>query len=533
MKAYLARIDYRVEVWSFDQVPAGSSNTSQLESQRDLIYSTSIKNVEDPVVLVQQEGENEQVPSHIVLLWEIELFLSRPRTRMSEPSIHIHSLVNIRQTEDEEIATEVVLTPFEAAETNVLEPLHQLPGWAGSPPYLAASRLKRVVPPVPKPNKQLRLEHMSPKYRVVPATMTRMRYTRLATPSPLPTTIASLDVDIIPFMEIDASIEEVDVTLVGGAVENFMAGMLPIACHSRDSITFLYRLHPSQSTVTSTMATPVTPSSLAHIDVLSITMQLRVKLSDTCTPLIRMEWTTNVDFFQALNPSFGAPSQPIQRRNRPSSLPLNGGTGIGITQAFDASLQPARPLSGTNNVTVSFTAPARPVTLGKPFSWQLLIVNQSKNTIKYAIIPLTRIPRNPAPSSHFAKRHAPKSSTASFHPTERRHAREGEADVDFAQAVVDENVVYAMQHSSIVPPDTDLMALTAEIRVGPLGPNQCHEGIIEMVAFKEGTLRVDAIRVIDLAKETSEGIGAPGVMMDIRDLPDVIVRKEAESNSDC
>ena len=67
------------------------------------------------------------------------------------------------------------------------------------------------------------------------------------------------------------------------------------------------------------------------------------------------------------------------------------------------------------------------------------------------------------------------------------------------------------------------MAITAEVRVGPLGPGQCHEGAIEMVAFTAGTLRVDAIRVIDLVREAEEGVGAMGVMVDIRDLPDVVV----------
>jgi hypothetical protein len=54
-----------------------------------------------------------------------------------------------------------------------------------------------------------------------------------------------------------------------------------------------------------------------------------------------------------------------------------------------------------------------------------------------------------------------------------------------------------------------------------LGPGQCHESQIQMVAFKAGTLRVDAMRVVDLVREFEEG--ATGVFTDIRDLPDVVV----------
>ena len=81
-----------------------------------------------------------------------------------------------------------------------------------------------------------------------------------------------------------------------------------------------------------------------------------------------------------------------------------------------------------------------------------------------------------------------------------------------------------MQHANLVPPDTDLMSLTAEVRIGPLGPGQCHEAQIEMVAFKAGVLMVDSIRVIDNVREAEEGIHAAGVTTDIRDLPDVVVK---------
>jgi hypothetical protein len=243
-----------------------------------------------------------------------------------------------------------------------------------------------------------------------------------------------------------------------------------------------------------------------------------------------MAWNANVDFFQALNPSFGGPTQPIQRNHRPSSLALAHGNGRSSqSQSLSVSLQPIFANGATSQVTISFTAPDLPVKVGKPFFWNVLVVNGSTKPAKLAIIPLPRIPRASSPSAHVAKRHVPKSSNASFQPGERRHVRDEGSDVDFARAVVDEYVVYAMQHSNAVPAVTDIVSLTAEIRIGLLAPGQCHESSIEMVAYKPGTLKVDAVRIIDLVKEAEEGTSAAGVILDIRDLPDVVVTDLATS----
>ena len=521
LNSYLSRSECKVEAWCFDQPPSAPGNASPLEPVRDLLYASFVKDIHDPIVTVKQDDENGRVSKHMILLWEVELILHRPRLRMPEPSVMLFSVLHVKDTGSEDDSSGATLIPFEPMEPNVLEPLQRLPGLKGTPPYLAASRLERVVPSVPRSNRQLRVENMSPKYRLLQAVIARMRYTRLATPSPTPMAVASLDVDLTPYIDITAVIESVEVTMENGRAKNLMPVLLPMQCHSKDSITFLYRLQPSRKAFPT--STPVLPVALPHIDVLSISLRFQIKLTDASKALVKMDWTTNVDFFQALNPSFGAPSQPIQRYNRPNSLSL-GGPSTQLSQTLYSGLQ---PLSDADHVTISFTAPNEPVILGRSFTWQVLIVNYSKRAAKFAIIPLPRIARNASQTSHFARRHAPKSSTASFHPTERLHAREdGDSEADFAQAVIDENVVYAMQHRNTVSADTDLMALTAELRVGPLGASQCYEGQIEMVAFKEGTLQVDAIRVVDLAREAEEGIGAAGVMTDVRDLPDVVVSKE-------
>jgi hypothetical protein len=205
----------------------------------------------------------------------------------------------------------------------------------------------------------------------------------------------------------------------------------------------------------------------------------------------------------------------------------------GALPAVDAiatSMQPSFNVAIRTGITISFTASAQPVTIGRAFTWKVLVENHSSKMAKIAIIPLPRVQRQVTQAQSFAKRHAPKSSTASFHPSERRHARNGE-DIDIAQAIVDENVVYAMHHAIPIPPETDLMALTAELRIGPLAPGQCHESDIQMVAFEAGSLRCDAMRIVDLVREVEEGGAALGVLTDIRDLPDVVAVKPTDSEA--
>ncbi|KIV78570.1 hypothetical protein PV11_06214 [Exophiala sideris] len=394
-----------------------------------------------------------------------------------------------------------------------------IPRLQQNPPYLAASRLERVLPVTATHKQRFHIAHVpSRRYRAVPAAIARVRYQRVDTLIPTPTNIALLDVEIVPFVRIEASIQDVDLTLKHGRAESIMPGFLPMQCQSGECLTFIHKLHQDINTAEIPLANP-------NIDVLSVRIRLQVHSGRTCQPLVSMDWTTHVDFTQALNPSFGPPSQPIQRPNRPTSLPVNNGNDSGGAFLLTStSLQPTSDVVLRGGLSISFTASALPAIVGEPFTWKVLVVNNSTKAAKITVIPLPRVQRQNSQAQSLAKRHAPKSPTASFHPSERRHTRDKD-DVDVAQAIVDENVVYAMHHANVVPPETDLMALTAELRIGPLAPGQCHECEIQMVAFEAGSLKVDAMRIVDLVKEAEEGGGAPGVVVDIKDLPDVVAVK--------
>ncbi|RMZ89316.1 hypothetical protein DV736_g3454, partial [Chaetothyriales sp. CBS 134916] len=515
----LSRTEFKVEVWAFDRPYHDEESVKPAEPVKDLVLSTNVINIQDPVVLVQTRTVHDAEEEFFTLVWETEITLHRPRIRMSMPSIYLHSLFVV-QRPGTGSKDEALLEPLVPIEPNVLEPMQHLAVFNGRWPYLAASRLERVIPTASTPSTPFRLEHMSPKYRLVPAANARVRFSQLNSAVYATATTASLDLEMTPFVEIEAVVEKVEMEIANGQTENLMPGFVPFKCRSGDLVTFLWRLKLAASGNLS--ARPAIPSASMRVDVLSISILLRLTTSDQCRSTIYMDWTTNVDLSSSLNASFGAPSQSLQRHHRPPDLSLNKERPKQVHHSR-ASLQPT---AGPANVMISFTAAEEPVYPGRPFTWDVLVVNRSAHVAKITIVPLPRIPLAAATSSHFHKRHAPKLSTVSFHPDERPHVRDTQSDVEFAQAIVDGNVVFAMHHSNAAPPPADLISLTAELRIGPLPAGQCHETKVEMAAFKTGVLSVDAMRVIDKVREAEEGINAPGVITDFRDLPDVVVEEE-------
>ncbi|KIV88430.1 hypothetical protein PV10_08115 [Exophiala mesophila] len=521
LKAYLARVALKVDVWAFDESGANDPSIALNSPSREHVISADGFQGHEPIVLASQSAD---LGKTLTLVWEVGLTLSRPRSRNAQQSLVLipSGVVNSPQYDEDDPNRD--LAPFQPLEANVLEPMRSMAGPGANAPYLAVSRLERVLPVAQSHRHRAHIGHVHPRrWKAVPAAIARVRYNKSHTHTVVPTNIALLDMEIIPFVQVEAKVEQVDVSLKNGESQSLMPGFLPMQCRSGDCLTFMYQLQQV------THATSYTNLGLMNpnIDLLSIKIVLRIMVSATCTPVVTMEWTTHVDFTQALNPSYGAPSQPIQRSNRPSSLPVNGLITQPPVTAVSASLQPVYPPLFRSGLSVTFLSSNEPATIGRPFTWKVLLVNQSQGVARIAIIPLPRLQRQTSQAQTLTKRHAPKSSTASFHPSERRHTRNGD-DVDIAQAIVDENVLYVMQHSNSVPPEADLMALTSELRIGPLAPGQCHESEIQMVAFETGTLTADVIRIVDLIKEGEDGVGAPGVVADIRDLPNVVVVEESD-----
>lgn len=549
LHAYISNIELRVDAWAAAVSINDSRSPTDGSPSRDLIASVNINKIDDPLTLVR-DNEGDVV---LQLVWEVRIVLARPRIRALHQTITLLPLATVQGSEDK-TETADLLEPFTALEFNVLEPLNDLPGLREYP-YLPASRLEKYTSPTTKREDKIRLKHTPsspiPAYAVV---MPRLRYTKVNTSMPHPSTLASLDIDMIPVFETNGLIEAVDVSMANGKAILMMPDSLPMPWKSKDCLTFLYELRPASSQAEVAVTDPSTPSTgtNANIDTLSITILVKAKCSDDKSTIIKMSWNANVDFSLALNPSFGAPSQPLQRTNRPSSLnftpyadpskasklPHKITTSLTSTRTASTNLQhqvipTSIPRSESSPIVVSFVADTAPIQVNIPFFWKVLIVNHSSRSVKLAVVPLPRIQRPTNATQQYTKRHAPKASNASLPPNHRllSHCSKGHSRnaLSTAKAVVDEQVVYGLHHqtASAAPNETELVSLTAEIRVGPLGAGQCHETEIQFVAYKTGNFSIDAIRIVDLAKEAEGGVG---MINDIRELPDIFVMDDGENN---
>lgn len=547
LHSYISNTELRVDVW------AAAASTTDLRSpndgspNRDLIASVNIPKIDDPITLVR-DNEGDVV---LQLVWEVRIDLARPRIRALHQAVTFLPLATVQGTE-ENVDDGDFLEPFTALEFNVLEPLNDL-AVAGDYPYLPASRLEKYTSPMIKREDKIRLKHVPsdpiPAYAVV---LPRLKYAKINTSMPLPSTFASLDIDMIPVFETSGVIEAVDVSMANGNAILMMSDSLPVSWKSKDCLSFLYELRAASPQAEITVTEPSNSSNgvNASIDTLSITILVKAKCSANTSTTIRMSWNANVDFSLALNPTFGAPSQPLQRTNRPTSLnfapnpnaikkskaPHKVTTSLTSTRTASTNLQhqvipTSIPQSENSTIVVSFVADTEPARVNVPFSWKVLIVNNSSKSVKLAVVPLPRIQRPTSTTQQYTKRHAPKASNASLPPTQKL-ANQGSkghtrTSPSTAKAVVDEQVLYGLHHqtASAAPSETDLVSLTAEIRIGPLGAGQCHETEIQFVAYKTGVFSVDAIRIVDLVKEAEGGVG---MINDIRELPDIFVVGDTE-----
>ncbi len=74
--------------------------------------------------------------------------------------------------------------------------------------------------------------------------------------------------------------------------------------------------------------------------------------------------------------------------------------------------------------------------------------------------------------------------------------------MDIAPAVMDENIIYALQKAGInAHADTELVPISTDVRVGPLGVGSCHEVQLKLLGLRVGVVRLEAVRVVDLGRE--------------------------------
>ncbi|EPE05581.1 hypothetical protein F503_02320 [Ophiostoma piceae UAMH 11346] len=449
---------------------------------------------------------------------------------------------------------------------NLLESFGGDPALAGVWPRLSAQRVSRVAPATtsafprfqPRPLRGLK----SIDFRIFPAVHTRVRFARPNAVPTNPAVVAMLEVDFTPFFECEAVMSGIEVSLPSGTVTdlNTAEGLaLPLYCVARDHFTFLYRLTPLEYDVSRPLHHQNHPGKMlaggggAATRDLDITIKIKVLVKPgVCTPVLKMSWATSLDFTLPVNPGFGTalmPQSSLQRSHRPSQLSIDGMSSFTAPSVSRPDALPSLEAAAARSkettipdfgITMTLTAPPHKVYAGEEFTWTVFVVNRASQAgggpgapsmlmlpggpgagpqhhaaRKLALIAIPKRRRNDVrvirpPSTAGGQRHSHHLKTAA------QAGGHGGNDVTepVADAVLDENVVHAMQRSSLVD-STDVVCLSsADTRVGPLAPNACHVVELRFVALRAGVVGVEAIRVIDLGSQEH---------VDVHELPAMII----------
>ncbi|KAI4138818.1 MAG: hypothetical protein L6R39_006588 [Caloplaca ligustica] len=397
------------------------------------------------------------------------------------------------------------------ASINVLEPLSGDPWLQGIRPQLTALRLDRISLANNTTSKEqvIRSQPQKP-LPALPAISARVRYSKSGAYTGRHCIIASLIIETAPFQDDQIELTDVNMRLFDGTAEDLCKGRaisLPMTCQPRDNIIFLFRLLPHDGQYPSSKATH-------NSRALDISVEARVLISDTCRPNIYMRWKTLVDFSTALNPRFGVPSQAMQRSKRPSSLAVSSDTDKRAPDEIVLGDSAGDPHSSQRNsslptlgLTLTLTAP-KDVYVGQPFTWDVFIVNHYSKPRKLAILV---IPKR-KPGDH--KNHFSKTSLSSSAALDQ--GKKG-ARIDHADAVMDDNKLYAMQ-KGLGREEVGIVCLSTEVRVGTLNPGFCHNSELKFLPLAKGVLHIEAVRVVDLVENKS---------IDVRSLPEIVAEERA------
>lgn len=384
----------------------------------------------------------------------------RPRIRLNSPTIFFRLSAVLRPSKDG-LSDDFKDPPLQSGvpgSINLLESLKGDPVLNGEEPRLSASRLHGIGPKIHDgytSDGTLRVGTQM-AFRGLPAISSRVRYSKANARAGRPSIIASLDVETGAFLDEIIVITHVSMQLSDGFAEDLgkaLVPLLPLTCRPKDNPTFLFRLSPSEPGLDA----PYQSSAKTVL----ITVHATVLVSESCRPSIEMRWKTGIDFSLTVNPLYGAPGQSMQRQNRPSSLQKTSFTADENRLPASAREGGSSSESGTNEqrqrassisdfgVSISFTGP-RSVRVGTTFSWNVQVLNRSTKVRQLALIVIPRRRKG------LTGTHSSKSSSSSV---------KGRKDGGFADAVIDENLLFAMQRNA-GQETTQVISMSTDIRIG-------------------------------------------------------------------
>lgn len=535
-----------------------SSERIDSRGASEVIYNGEVEDVKTPIATIQgsngddDNGDGEgDGQSAKYTIWKAPIFLTRPRLRLYGPSIVFTATASlIPDPAHYGEQHNGYLESGVPSGLNLLDAFARDPLLEGVKPRLSATRVSRVAPATQIGKESFPmlkgLHNLSKK--VYPAVHTRVRFSRPNAIPPSAAIIALLEIDFTPYFDCEIAVDKVTLTLPEGQIEdlNDTNGLaLPLQCVAHDHISLMYRLAPKESDI---------PSRTPNRE-LSISIECIALVNPSCKPKLRMAWSTVLDFTLPVNPGFGSGvSKPFQRSHRPTQLSIGDGASFvspsvarpdsipSLEAAERRSLAAVETHIPEFGITMTFTADQKPVYPGDEFVWTVFVVNRVAGGSTAGATPTTAsasasapiLPQPPLPPRKLALLAIPKRRRndqrivrppSTSGPARRKsvaavHHQQQSADSapEIADAVLDENIVHAMQHSSLVD-STDVICLSADVRVGPLAPNACFVTEMRFLALREGIVAMESVRVLDLGNQEH---------VDVRELPVMVVERRGK-----
>ncbi|RCI15457.1 hypothetical protein L249_3575 [Ophiocordyceps polyrhachis-furcata BCC 54312] len=536
LRAQLRRLTISLEARIINSNVPGRDSVPAEET----IYSGTVQDVSNTLVTIvehyQDGSDNSKAGRYVYVAWKQPVFLARPRVRPLSPSVVFSASASVGpRPKSEQDAQDAVgyLPSGLPGSINLLESLSTDTALGDVKPRLSASRVSRVAPMMKRQRDSVTQIRAQPQLRlpILPVLHTRIRFSRPNSAPPSPAIVALLEIDFTSHCDSEILLDNISLLTADGTVENLndeTAMKLPLPCVAHDNVTFLYLIKPHQ---------PEGVGLKALSGDLHITIKASVQVEPgVCLPELIMTWHAALDFTMPVNPSFAASVETgIQRSHRPSQLSIGSSSSnihnnnttapttatpfatpfVGLASQPDSLPSMGAPVANTTTtsnttttvqdlgITMSFAGPSKPIHPGDVFLWTVLVVNRSevgstsRPPRKLALVAIPRRRRN--------------ENLRPLRPPSTASRRRGEAEV--ADAVVDENVLHAMQRSASadVP---DVVCLSPDTRVGPLSPGACHVVELQFLALREGVLGIEAIRIVDVNSQEH---------VDIRDLPTIVV----------
>lgn len=521
LRSQLRRLVISLEAQVVNSTVQGRDSSPAAET----IFVGQVRDVSDPFIAVDDErgetddgegsGSDTAASRHMYAVWKLPVVLARPRVRPHDSSVVLTASASVKPELAAELNTRGsgYLQSGLPTSVNLLESFSGDPALGGVRPRLSALRVSRVAPLMRKQDLTVHIRSLAHvRLPVFAAAHTRIRFSRPNTTPPSQAIIAVLEIDFTPFFESEILLDQIKLDTPDATVESLndeAAMRLPQICVAHDHITFLYLIRPHDPEA----------GQRAVSGNLDISISACVQVTPgVCLPRLSMAWSAALDFTTPVNPSFTSVDTGIQRAHRPSQLSISSPPPMTPVAAqppallypdalptLDAAAARTEAALTDLGITMSFTGPARPVHPGDVFSWTVYVVNRSSEKSarpprKLALVAVPKRRRN---------------EVRPVRPPSTASRRLGEKEI--ADAVLDDNALHVMQKNSMVDV-SDVLCLSADTRVGPLGPGACHVVELQFLALREGIVEIEAIRVVDLSSQEH---------VDIRDLPTVVVEPAA------